>query len=244
MLSFASIVQHGLFLFLLVVAPAWDFYDTRRLKNNPTSVRRLAYYRALCAWLWIAAIVACVTVGWRAIFTISAAPAEASWLFGTAWVRYVVMAVLVLFAAAVAITYLQVAWMRLSQQPRRYASSELMHKKVSYAYLFPTTWTERRWWVAIGLTAGICEETLFRGFLLQYLHGSPWQFGLTTALVLSSVIFGLQHLYQDAQGTVASAVLGFLFALLFLLSGNLLLPIVLHAALDLRLLAILRPPAE
>jgi len=34
------------------------------------------------------------------------------------------------------------------------------------------------------------------------------------------------------------------FGLLFLLTGNLLLPMVLHAVTDLRMLAILRPPAE
>jgi len=67
---------------------------------------------------------------------------------------------------------------------------------------------------------------------------------LTVALVSSSVIFGLNHLYGGISGVVSSAVTGFLFGLLFLLTGNLLLPMVLHAVTDLRMLAILRPPAE
>jgi membrane protease YdiL (CAAX protease family) len=41
-----------------------------------------------------------------------------------------------------------------------------------------------------------------------------------------------------------TAIVGFLFGLLFLLTGNLLLPIILHGVLDLRMLAILRPPAD
>jgi len=94
------------------------------------------------------------------------------------------------------------------------------------------------------LTAGICEEALFRGFLLHYLHTSPWRLNLTLALLLSALIFGLQHLYQGVQGVIVSAVLGALFGLLFLLSGSLLLPMLLHAALDLRLLVILRPATE
>jgi membrane protease YdiL (CAAX protease family) len=113
-----------------------------------------------------------------------------------------------------------------------------------FGYFFPATWTERRWWVLVCISAGVCEETLFRGFMLHYLHVSPWTLNLTLALVISSLIFGLNHAYGGARGVVESAVAGFLFGLLFLLSGSLLLPIILHALIDLRLLVILRPPAE
>ena len=37
-------------------------------------------------------------------------------------------------------------------------------------------------------------------------------------------------------------VIGFFFGLLFLLTGNLLLPMLFHAVMDLRILLILRPP--
>jgi membrane protease YdiL (CAAX protease family) len=117
-------------------------------------------------------------------------------------------------------------------------------QKVSYSYLFPATLIERRWWVLVGITAGLCEEILFRGFLLYYLRTSPWQLHLTLALLLSSAIFGLQHLYQGAQGVAATFVLGALFGLFFILTGNLVFPILLHAATDLRLLVMLRPATE
>jgi len=43
---------------------------------------------------------------------------------------------------------------------------------------------------------------------------------------------------------VGSALAGFLFGLLFLLSGNLLLPILVHALVDLRALVIFPTAAE
>jgi membrane protease YdiL (CAAX protease family) len=46
--------------------------------------------------------------------------------------------------------------------------------------------------------------------------------------------------YQGAGGVAGSAIVGFLFGLLFLLTGNLLLPIIFHGVMDLRMLAILR----
>ena len=234
------LIQHLLFIFLLVIAPAWDYYDTRRLKRNPTSRAKLRYYATLCAWLWGAAVLACLVVGWRSLAIINPAPEEMGWLLRHIWVRYVILMLLFALAGIVAWTYLGVLWMRARKQPRKYATSDLM-QKLSYAYLFPATRVERRWWVLVGLTAGVCEEALFRGFLLHYLHTSPWQLNLTLALLVSALIFGQQHLYQGAKGVIASAVLGALFGLLFLLSGSLLLPMLLHAALDLRLLVILRP---
>ncbi len=242
-LSLTTLLQHLLFIFLLVIAPAWDYYDTRRLKRNPSSEAKTRYYATLCTWLWSAAIVACLVVGWPALAIVSPTPQEMGWLLQHIWVRYLVVVVLFVLAAIVVWTYLAVLLMRVRREPRKYASSDLM-QKLSYAYLFPATRAERRWWVLIGLTAGICEEVLFRGFLLHYLHTSPWQLDLTLALLVSSLIFGLQHLYQGAKGVIATTLLGALFGLLFLLSGSLLLPMILHAALDLRLLVILRPATE
>lgn len=238
-----TMIHHALFLFLLVVAPAWDYYDTRRVKRNPTSPEKIRYYKTLCAWLWAASIVAIVAVGWRPLSTIHPAPQDMGWLLQHIWVRYIVAVVLFAIAGVVVWTYLAVLIKRLRNEPRKYAGADLM-QKVSYAYLIPATRAERRWWVLIGLTAGICEEILFRGFLLHYLHAFPWQLDLTLALVASAIIFGLQHLYQGANGVVATALMGALFAVLFVLSRSLLLPMLLHAALDLRVLVILRPPTE
>ena len=96
----------------------------------------------------------------------------------------------------------------------------------------------------VSITAGVCEEALFRGFMLHYLHIFPWTLNLTLALLISSVSFGFNHLYQGAGGVAGTAIIGFLFGLLFLLTGNLLLPIIFHGVMDLRMLAILRPPAD
>ena len=75
-LSLATVVQHLLFFFLVVVTPIWDYYDTRRLKQNPESGRKLRYYRTLMAWLWIASLLACLAVGFRALFTIEPCQAK------------------------------------------------------------------------------------------------------------------------------------------------------------------------
>ena len=237
----STLVQHLLFFFLLVLAPAWDLWDTRRLKRNPTSAGKIRYYKTLCAWLWIATVVAYLAVGVRPILTIYPAAEEIPWLLEHPWVFYSVEAVIALFVALTFLPIVIVIRKKLRKQPRTYSSADSLK---SLSYVLPATRSERRWFVFVCITAGICEEWLFRGFLLHYLHAFPFALGLTLALLISAVIFGLQHLYLGAGGAVATTLSGVIFGLLFILTGSLLLPILLHAATDLRMLVILRPPEE
>jgi len=240
-ISVATLMQHLLFFFLLVVAPIWDLYETSKLKRNPSSERKIRYYKKICAWLWIASALAVVAIGFRPLFTFSPPPGEISWLLLHPWVRYLVDVLIAIFVIiSVVLPLGTVIWKKLAKRPRKYSSAALK----SFSYFLPATWIERHWWVFLSITAGVCEETLFRGFMLRYLHVFPWTLNLTLALLISSVIFGFNHLYQGVGGVAGTAIAGFFFGLLFLLTGNLLLPIILHGVMDLRILAILRPPAD
>jgi membrane protease YdiL (CAAX protease family) len=239
--SISIVVQHLLFIFLLVVAPAWDLWDTQRLKRNPSLAGKIRYYQTLCAWLWSSSVVACLAVGVGPLFTIYPTAEEIPWLLGHVWVFYLVEVVIALFVALLLLPVVVVIRKKLKKQPRKYSSAEAFK---SLSYFLPATRTERRWFAFVCVTAGICEEILFRGFLLHYLHALPWTLNLTRALFIAAVIFGLQHLYQGMAGAASTVVIGLLLSLLFLLTGNLLLPMILHAIMDLRMLVILRPREE
>jgi len=237
-----TLIQHLLFLFLLVVSPIWDLYAISKLKRNPGSEHKLRYYKMVCTWLWIASALTVVAIGFRPVFTIRPSPGELTWLLPHPWVRYLVEALIAI--ALIIIVVLPVGiviWKKLTKRPRKYSSAAALE---SFSYFLPATWTERRWWVVASISAGVCEETLFRGFMLHYLHVSPWTLNLTLALLISSVTFGFNHLYQGAGGMAGTAIVGFIFGLLFLLTGNVLFPIIFHVLMDLRMLAILRPPAD
>lgn len=238
-LSISTTIQHLLFLFLLVIVPVWDFRDTQRLKRNPSSAGKLRYYKTLCSWLWISSVIALLAVGARPLLTTEPAPQEIPWLLLHVWAFYLVEIVIALFVALMLLPFATVFWKKVKRQPRKYSSAEAFK---AFDYFFPATWTERRWWVFVCITAGVCEETLYRGFLLHYLHTFPWALNLTLALLISSVIFGLGHLYLGIGGVIGMTISGLIFGLLFILTGSLLLPMILHAALDLRMLVILRPP--
>ena len=104
--------------------------------------------------------------------------------------------------------------------------------------LLPRTAAERRLFTVVGLTAGICEEWLYRGFFLAVVAAVAGGLPSWVLVVVAAVAFGLAHAYQGRAGIVLTGVLGGVMAALYLGTGSLLLPVLLHAAIDLRFLLV------
>ncbi len=80
----------------------------------------------------------------------------------------------------------------------------------------------------ISVLAGIGEELLFRGVIQGALDSIV---GPVLALIAASVLFGCAHLITVTYA-IAATVIGVYFGLIWILSGNLLVPMVAHAAYD------------
>jgi membrane protease YdiL (CAAX protease family) len=80
------------------------------------------------------------------------------------------------------------------------------------------------------LIAGGIKEELQRAFILsrfrKYLGGS------LAGLVLWSIAFGAGHYAQGVQGIVVASIFGFIFGMIYLISGSLIAPIVAHSIYD------------
>jgi membrane protease YdiL (CAAX protease family) len=104
--------------------------------------------------------------------------------------------------------------------------------------LLPRTTGERRLFTLVGVTAGVCEEWLYRGFFLAVVAALAGRPSDGVLVVVAAVAFGLAHAYQGAVGIVTTGVLGGVMAAVYLQTGSLLLPVLLHAAIDLRFLLV------
>ena len=228
------IIQHLLALFLIVVAPVWDHFATKRLKSSKESRVKIAYYRMIVIIGWITTVIALVTVGWRAILTFDAGATGPWWLRQRGGARTFVAGVLIGLLLMIALSALQA---------RRGAAIRGKMEKafLRLSFILPLTGEERTWWIFVSLTAGICEEILYRGFLIHYFLAAPFPIGLLLAVIFSSVIFGAAHLYQGVAGVISTTILGLIFSAIFLTTGTLVMPMILHALIDLRILLILRP---
>ena len=96
--------------------------------------------------------------------------------------------------------------------------------------LFPRTPSETTLFILLAITAGLCEEFLFRGFVMAALYRAGAVNWL--AVVVSSAMFGVAHLYQGRGGSVGTGILGTIFALIRIAYHSLLPVVVWHAALD------------
>ena len=101
--------------------------------------------------------------------------------------------------------------------------------------VMPVNWKEYAHFCFLAISAGVCEEFIFRGFLINYLNVvlENTSHSLVIACILTSVIFALSHLQQGLDNVLKIAVLALLFALIFVLSESLLIVIFLHAFVDL-----------
>jgi membrane protease YdiL (CAAX protease family) len=128
---------------------------------------------------------------------------------------------------ALAITYARtVLRIARSKRPRRIKMGNAHAERLA-----PHTRSELGWWVAVSLSAGFCEEFIFRGYLIWAFQPV---FGLWGAAALSVVLFGLAHAYQGAKGIVTTGIVGSLLTLVVLIFGSLWPAIVLHALLDIQ----------
>lgn len=80
----------------------------------------------------------------------------------------------------------------------------------------------------ISISAGVCEEALFRGFLQTWLTGL---FGAGWAIAATAVLFGLAHAISVPYALFAGLIsIG--LGLLYSETGGLLAPVALHGAYD------------
>ena len=94
----------------------------------------------------------------------------------------------------------------------------------------PQSTREMIGFLGLTVTAGFCEEILFRGYLQRQFFALTGR--IEVAVGLQAVIFGLAHTYQGWQGAVTIAVYGALFGVLAVIRKSLRPGIMQHALQD------------
>jgi len=208
-----------IFFVLGVVVPWRGRKRLQQLLAKPQvePAERLSLYWSTIAFQWIAVAV----VAWRA------------WAHGlTAQRLGLVMphpfwlTLITVFGAAVIVTlqWLNLRRMGRSASPLRGPIQALAER------ILPQSTAELVPFLALAVTAGLCEEFLYRGFAMAMIA----RVGLPTGVVIlfSSILFGLAHLYQGRAGFVSTMVLGLLFGIARAVLGSLVPVIVWHTGVD------------
>lgn len=227
---------------LVLLFPLIDLPSMRRLKRFSSAAARLAIYRQSVVSTWICTCVAVILAPLGALLIVPRRIGDLPWLDGKPVIG-------TLLGALIALLFAWILWPSIkctldNSTRKKYLKA---YQASFIRYMLPVSRDERTWWVLLSVTAGVCEELLYRGFLLQFLHGhlagGP-AMSLTLAWLLSSLAFGVAHIYQGVRGVVETTIAGLVFGLVAILSGNLALPILLHCLIDLRILLLYHPAQD
>jgi uncharacterized protein len=85
-------------------------------------------------------------------------------------------------------------------------------------------------WIPLALTAGICEETIFRGYFQRQF--SAWFRSRPAGVLLSAILFGAGHIYQGVRPAMVIVVFGLIFGILAEWRRNIRPGMILHAWQD------------
>lgn len=120
-------------------------------------------------------------------------------------------------------------WFNLRRISRMEGPTVDLMRKLA-AHLLPTKPVEFGPYCGLAVTAGVCEEFLYRGFVMAALSRA----GISTwaVVVISSILFGLAHAYQGRGGIAGTAALGVVLASSRLVFQSLTPVMLWHAAVD------------
>ena len=85
-------------------------------------------------------------------------------------------------------------------------------------------------WIVVSLSAGICEEFVFRGYLMRQF--AAWLGGWPQGLAVSAIVFGFGHMYQGLGQMLTIVVHGLSFGAIALLTKRLVPGMTAHAIED------------
>jgi membrane protease YdiL (CAAX protease family) len=95
------------------------------------------------------------------------------------------------------------------------ASAVALHfrgSKESIGFLAPRGFTQIALWIVVCVTAGFCEETIFRGYLQKQFIA--WSGNAAAGVIASAVVFGACHVYQGVKPAIVIMVYGLMFGIL------------------------------
>lgn len=234
-LPFVSWILAALFValvgFLAYRARRKDRREYQRFKRYRSTVRRQAMYRK---WLRESFLIfgglslALLVLAWQFIPLLldeingwDAALSARAWYASLGW-----LSIPLTVALGVVVIVLPILVLFLVRRDQDIAAVGDIQA------LIPRNTAEVRLGALLSLNAGVMEELLFRLAVPAILFGA---FGnAMVALIVSALLFGALHAYQGPIGIIGTTVIGAFLLLLYVATGSILVPIVVHVLIDLR----------
>lgn len=213
-------LEIGLLIYLVFLFPVYELLTHKRTKQQLVQApsKKVSHYQFIMVTLWLPTIALLYLY-----FNGSLYIQNIGLSFNNDWRNLLGFGLLIGF-----IVYSFLAWSQVQKDPNTHQQATKAFKPMEW--FLPVTRTEYRWFCGpLSISAGVCEELLFRGYLINLLD--VWT-PLWFAVLISSAIFGSLHIYQGISGVISTAITGLVLALLYLATDSILVPILFHIMMD------------
>ncbi|MDX1680328.1 MAG: CPBP family intramembrane glutamic endopeptidase [Akkermansiaceae bacterium] len=214
------LTDHFLFIGLGVVVPLLTALSHQPHDQRPTSPeQRRKLYANVMQGLWFLAAVVLVLWWWQdrpfSHLGLRWTPASLGpWSIGSA--------VVALLAYGLHLTFSM-----LSKSGRKSIEDQISSMEVS---IVPRDLRTFLHFIPLALSAAICEEIIFRGYLIGYLLSLLGEQPAAEALaiMIPAICFTLGHIYQSRKAMIQILVLSIFYGVFYLLTGSIYLLILVH----------------
>ena len=219
-MSGLSVFDHAFAFIVFLVLPAYARISYQRtideIRAHGEPARIATYRHIVVTWLFFAA---CVVALWLIL--------DRRWTeLGFRLPAGQPLAIGALAALAF-LALIVLPLRRLSRAPE--GLDTLRNRLGDLLLLLPGSKPEENWFRLVSFNAGLTEELIFRGYLIWYLQHF---LGIWPSATIAVLLFGAAHLYQGTAQLPALLLTSAVIVSLFVLTGSLLLPVLLHVLLD------------
>lgn len=204
-------------LFLIVLFPIADLFLEKHKFNSKS-----AEYVKSAAMLWAVTgfLLYCFFEGNLSVASPQVLPT-------VSWKGWSAIALFVVFIAYLVFVIIS---MRKNPEVRKQVLDAFNKGGDSLNDILPSSWKEYMLFTAlVSVSAGLCEELIFRWYVFNFIDVHAHR---AVALVVSSLLFGIWHLYLGWQHVIKSAVVGALLCGLYIYTESILIVIVAHILMD------------
>ena len=221
-----NLFDHLLVILIIIVFPLYEYFigvDRMKMKvarDSPGARLRIYWEIIILEWLVVAVLITSWIVAKRTASDLGLSAPGVAGFWNGAGLMTLGLPLMLLMQRA-----------RVNTPERRDNMLKVLNDAV---HMIPRNRREMTHWGFLSLTAGICEEIIYRGFLIWYaLQFLPeGGLGTTLAVVLPALFFGIGHLYQGPRGMIQVFFSGIVLGGVYVLTGSLWIPMITHIAID------------
>ena len=192
-----TLFDHLIVFIFVIVYPAYDyFYSTPKFKKNALKnipKIRIHEFQKGIAWIWILSILTL-----------------AVWLYNERSLVNLGLDISILWSVwlglillIMGLIYILYIYKTIKKDTAQRSNIKTKMNATEASIYLHQTKDDFMWFIPVAISAGICEELLFRGFLMWYINEFS---SIILAIILSSILFGLAHSFQGWKGVIQSGL--------------------------------------